>query len=465
MSAARATSSDGPGSADVAGERVGEVVAEAVDGVGLDAEGLGQRDEVGRREVDPVGLLAAVALVEAQHPVAAVVDDERRSAAGPPARRSPARRRRTGSRRRRTPRRSGRRRPRRAPPGTRSRASPSPSGTGSGAARRARGAPPASSRGCTCRRRRRRPRARRARTPPGTRAPRDAPRAARSSARARGSRRRSAHGFGPGGARPRAQGARARVGLDDGVGAVVLARVGGVDVDATSRRGGGSRQFMVFMPSRSLPIATTTSAPSHSAPASGRCGGRPTASGWPAASAAGGVGGEDGRAEALGQRDDRVAARPARRRPPTPAASTIRRATSSAAATSGSSAPRDGADARRGRRRPRPLEASVGISDEDRAARGGRAPRAGAGDLAERLGGVEPRASPWSPARTSRAGRRPRAARRRPCRTACSAVGTSVAITTIGEREAHASPVAPSVLAAPGPVVTSATPTSPVARA
>ena len=43
--------------------------------------------------------------------------------------------------------------------------------------------------------------------------------------------------------------------------------------------------------------------------------------------------------------------------------------------------------------------------------------------------------------------------------------GTSVAITTMGERDAHASPTAPSVLAAPGPVVTSATPTAPVARA
>ena len=41
----------------------------------------------------------------------------------------------------------------------------------------------------------------------------------------------------------------------------------------------------------------------------------------------------------------------------------------------------------------------------------------------------------------------------------------SVAITTTGERDAQASPVAPSVLAAAGPVVTSATPTSPVARA
>jgi hypothetical protein len=46
-----------------------------------------------------------------------------------------------------------------------------------------------------------------------------------------------------------------------------------------------------------------------------------------------------------------------------------------------------------------------------------------------------------------------------------SEVGMSVAMTTTGEREAHASPVAPSVFAAPGPVVTSATPTSPVARA
>ena len=38
-------------------------------------------------------------------------------------------------------------------------------------------------------------------------------------------------------------------------------------------------------------------------------------------------------------------------------------------------------------------------------------------------------------------------------------------MTTTGDRDAHASPVAPSVFAAPGPVVTSATPTRPVARA
>ena len=44
-------------------------------------------------------------------------------------------------------------------------------------------------------------------------------------------------------------------------------------------------------------------------------------------------------------------------------------------------------------------------------------------------------------------------------------VGMSVAITSIGERDAHASPTAPSVLAAPGPVVVSATPSRPVARA
>ena len=44
-------------------------------------------------------------------------------------------------------------------------------------------------------------------------------------------------------------------------------------------------------------------------------------------------------------------------------------------------------------------------------------------------------------------------------------VATSVAITSSGERDAHASPTAPSVLAAPGPVVVSATPSLPVARA
>ena len=46
-----------------------------------------------------------------------------------------------------------------------------------------------------------------------------------------------------------------------------------------------------------------------------------------------------------------------------------------------------------------------------------------------------------------------------------SVVGMSVATTSTGERLAHASPVAPSVFAAPGPVVTSATPRRPLARA
>ncbi len=46
-----------------------------------------------------------------------------------------------------------------------------------------------------------------------------------------------------------------------------------------------------------------------------------------------------------------------------------------------------------------------------------------------------------------------------------SRVAMSVAITSTGEPEAIASPVAPSVLAAPGPVVTTATPSRPVARA
>ena len=41
----------------------------------------------------------------------------------------------------------------------------------------------------------------------------------------------------------------------------------------------------------------------------------------------------------------------------------------------------------------------------------------------------------------------------------------SVAITRIGDRDAQASPTAPSVLAAPGPVVVIATPSLPVARA
>ena len=44
-------------------------------------------------------------------------------------------------------------------------------------------------------------------------------------------------------------------------------------------------------------------------------------------------------------------------------------------------------------------------------------------------------------------------------------VGMSVAITSTGWREAHASPTAASVLAAPGPVVVSATPSRPLARA
>jgi hypothetical protein len=40
----------------------------------------------------------------------------------------------------------------------------------------------------------------------------------------------------------------------------------------------------------------------------------------------------------------------------------------------------------------------------------------------------------------------------------------SVAITSTGDRAAHASPTAPSVFAAPGPVVVMATPSLPVAR-
>ena len=46
-----------------------------------------------------------------------------------------------------------------------------------------------------------------------------------------------------------------------------------------------------------------------------------------------------------------------------------------------------------------------------------------------------------------------------------SVVGMSVATTSTGEPLAQASPVAASVFAAPGPVVTSATPSCPVARA
>ena len=53
--------------------------------------------------------------------------------------------------------------------------------------------------------------------------------------------------------------------------------------------------------------------------------------------------------------------------------------------------------------------------------------------------------------------------RQTPGRRSC--VGMSVAITSTGWREAQASPTAASVLAAPGPVVVSATPSRPVARA
>ena len=44
-------------------------------------------------------------------------------------------------------------------------------------------------------------------------------------------------------------------------------------------------------------------------------------------------------------------------------------------------------------------------------------------------------------------------------------MGMSVAITRIGWRDAQASPTAARVLAAPGPVVVSATPRRPLARA
>ena len=95
-----------------------------------------------------------------------------------------------------------------------------------------------------------------------------------------------------------------RIAFDHQVGRVVLRGVGRVDVDGDEARGGGMRQSCVFMPSRSLPTATTRSASSQSAPASGTCGGRPTASGWSPATPAAGVRGEDRRAEALGQRGD-----------------------------------------------------------------------------------------------------------------------------------------------------------------
>ncbi len=43
--------------------------------------------------------------------------------------------------------------------------------------------------------------------------------------------------------------------------------------------------------------------------------------------------------------------------------------------------------------------------------------------------------------------------------------GMSVATTSTGDPDAHASPTAPNVFAAPGPVVTIATPSRPVVRA
>ena len=47
------------------------------------------------------------------------------------------------------------------------------------------------------------------------------------------------------------------------------------------RRGCGWAKFCVCTPSRSEPIASTTSASSHSRPAAATCGGSPTAEGWP----------------------------------------------------------------------------------------------------------------------------------------------------------------------------------------
>ena len=130
------------GVGEVVGERGGEVVAKAVDGVARDPEGArparrspawrGRRRRA-RRRCD-AGRSAASRSRRRRRP--------RRSAAAAPARRSPARRRRTGSRRRRDTRQRRARRPRRrARPGTRSRACPSPSGTGSAAGRRARASP------------------------------------------------------------------------------------------------------------------------------------------------------------------------------------------------------------------------------------------------------------------------------------------------------------------------------------
>ena len=73
-----ATSTLGSRSSTWPRERLAEVVLEPLDGLRADAEGLGQRGEVGRHEVDAVAVGAGDVLVVAQHPVAAVVHDHDR---------------------------------------------------------------------------------------------------------------------------------------------------------------------------------------------------------------------------------------------------------------------------------------------------------------------------------------------------------------------------------------------------
>jgi hypothetical protein len=135
--------------------------------------------------------------------------------------------------------------------------------------------------------------------------------------------------------------------------------------------------------------------------------------------------------------------------------------TSSAPLTSGGSTMTSGANSRTSQRAISPASRSVGISTKT-GRRGGSSASATADAISP--GSVKrcvafvtgANRARWSEASCSAP---PTTSRR------LSDVGMSVAITTTGEREAHASPVAPRVLAAPGPVVTSATPTSPVARA
>ena len=224
-----------------------------------------------------------------------------------------------------------------------------------------------------------------------------------------------------------------------------------------------------------MPIASTRSASSHSAPASGTCGGRPTRHGWsrrqqPARR----VGLEDRRAQPL---------RPARRRPrprraasaPPPAQTSGRRA-APASSPARADEVRSGAPGQRpgrpggsaARRRPRRRAGRSGPRGR-RAARAPRSPRRRAlarPSRAERSASLAPGSvalvtganiARWSGASCSSAAPHALAAQRRRARRWRSR--------RTGEREANASPTAPSVFAAPGPVVTSATPTPPLARA